>query len=128
MKKILTALTAAVAAIVMCVCLAACGNGESNVAGTYKFYAVEESGKLHYVTDGDMEVTEDYIVLSLNSDGSGEQKMKVSETDSVSVPFEWTIDGTALTITANGTTSNATLENDIITIEIAGSKALLKKS
>lgn len=128
MKKILTALTAAVAAILMCVCLTACGNGENSVAGTYKFYAVEESGKLHYVTDEDMEITEDYIVFTLNADGKGEQKMQVSETNTVTVPFEWTLNGTELTVSANGVSSTCTLENEIITIEIMGNKALLKKS
>ncbi len=84
--------------------------------------------KLHYVTDEDMEITEDYIVFTLNPDGKGEQKMQVSETNTVTVPFDWTLNGTELTVSANGVSSTCTLENDIITIEIMGNKALLKKS
>lgn len=128
MKKLLTALTAAVAAIIMCVCFIACGTGENTAAGTYKYYGTEVNGEMHYVTDAGSEVTEDYIVLILNADGSGVQKMQVSETNTVTVPFEWKKEGTTLTITANGNTSTCKLENDTITLDIMGNKAILKKS
>lgn len=131
MKKILTVLAAAIAATLMCVCLAACGNGEpSTAAGTYKYYGTIVNGETHYVTDGDMEATEDYIVITLNADGSGEQKMTFSTGNTVTANFVWTLDGTKLTLTTDGRDAECKLENDIIYFEIGDNvnTLLLKKT
>ncbi len=131
MKKILTALTAAIAAIVMCVCLAACGNGASDVAGTYKYYGTISNGETHYVTEPGIGVTEDYIVLTLNEDGTGSETMKFGPENETSANFTWKIDGSKVTITADGRDLDGKLEGELLYLYSQGENSptfILKKA
>lgn len=117
MKKVVVAVTALMAVIVMSVVMAACTS--TSFEGTYKFYSMTMkaggatiSYEVGQVPEGaEAALTEDYCVLTANADGTFSL---ITEGDTIT--GTWTVDGNNLSLTAEGTTIQGTLNGNSVTI------------
>ena len=98
--KMFTALCAAIAAIVLAISFAACGNA----AGTYKFSSMEVDmgGMKVSVTAGEafmgMTITEDAFVLELKDDNTWTMSVNFGGATDVT-EGEWSAEGSTVTLT-----------------------------
>lgn len=122
MKKIVTAITAALAAIILAVCFAACG---ANYVGTYKFNSMkmESPGMtMEYVVGenyGGITFNEDVCTVEIKEDGTWSMSMNLLGT-SQDVTGTWTTNeegNVVLTDDATGESQVAKLDGSTLVIE-----------
>ena len=125
--KMFTALCAAIAAIVLAISFAACGNA----AGTYKFSSMEVDmgGMKVSVTAGEafmgMTITEDAFVLELKDDNTWTMSVNFGGATDVT-EGEWSAEGSTVTLTDDsGVSQSGKLDgkNFILSSEVEGMTA-----
>ena len=125
--KMFTALCAAIAAVVLAISFAACGNA----AGTYKFSSMEVDmgGMKVSVTAGEafmgMTITEDAFVLELKDDNTWTMSVNFGGTTDVT-EGEWSAEGSTVTLTDDsGVSQSGKLDgkNFILSSEVEGMSA-----
>ena len=125
--KMFTALCAAIAAVVLAISFAACGNA----AGTYKFSSMEVDmgGMKVSVTAGEafmgMTITEDAFVLELKDDNTWTMSVNFGGADDVT-EGEWSAEGSTVTLTDDsGVSQSGKLDgkNFILSSEVEGMSA-----
>lgn len=125
--KMFTALCAAIAAIVLAISFAACGNA----AGTYKFSSMEVDmgGMKVSVTAGEafmgMTITEDAFVLELKDDNTWTMSVNFGGATDVT-EGEWSAEGSTVTLTDDsGVSQSGKLDgkNFILSSEVEGMSA-----
>ena len=125
--KMFTALCAAIAAIVLAISFAACGNA----AGTYKFSSMEVDmgGMKVSVTAGEafmgMTITEDAFVLELKDDNTWTMSVNFGGTTDVT-EGEWSAEGSTVTLTDDsGVSQSGKLDgkNFILSSDVEGMSA-----
>ena len=118
--------------LLLCICFLF--GGCAKVEGVYKFYKLSytESGVLVEIEAeeefmGMMTLSEDYIVLTINEDGTA--SIKTSATgEEVTLTGTWEkVDNETIAITFDGETQNGTFDGKTITIETDGTTIILKK-
>ena len=125
--KMFTALCAAIAAVVLAISFAACGNA----AGTYKFSSMEVDmgGMKVSVTAGEafmgMTITEDAFVLELKDDNTWTMSVNFGGTTDVT-EGEWSAEGSTVTLTDDsGESQSGKLDgkNFILSSDVEGMSA-----
>lgn len=125
--KMFTALCAAIAAIVLAISFAACGNA----AGTYKFSSMEVDmgGMKVSVTAGEafmgMTITEDAFVLELKDDNTWTMSVNFGGATDVT-EGEWSAEGSTVTLTDDsGESQSGKLDgkNFILSSDVEGMSA-----
>lgn len=125
--KMFTALCAAIAAVVLAISFAACGNA----AGTYKFSSMEVDmgGMKVSVTAGEafmgMTITEDAFVLELKDDNTWTMSVNFGGTTDVT-EGEWSAEGSTVTLTDDsGVSQSGKLDgkNFILSSDVEGMSA-----
>lgn len=125
--KMFTALCAAIAAIVLAISFAACGNA----AGTYKFSSMEVDmgGMKVSVTAGEafmgMTITEDAFVLELKDDNTWTMSVNFGGATDVT-EGEWSAEGSTVTLTDDsGVSQSGKLDgkNFILSSDVEGMSA-----
>lgn len=125
--KMFTALCAAIAAVVLAISFAACGNA----AGTYKFSSMEVDmgGMKVSVTAGEafmgMTITEDAFVLELKDDNTWTMSVNFGGATDVT-EGEWSAEGSTVTLTDDsGVSQSGKLDgkNFILSSEVEGMSA-----
>ena len=125
--KMFTALCAAIAAVVLAISFAACGNA----AGTYKFSSMEVDmgGMKVSVTAGEafmgMTITEDAFVLELNDDNTWTMSVNFGGATDVT-EGEWSAEGSTVTLTDDsGVSQSGKLDgkNFILSSDVEGMSA-----
>lgn len=125
--KMFTALCAAIAAIVLAISFAACGNA----AGTYKFSSMEVDmgGMKVSVTAGEafmgMTITEDAFVLELKDDNTWTMSVNFGGSTDVT-EGEWSAEGSTVTLTDDsGVSQSGKLDgkNFILSSDVEGMTA-----
>lgn len=121
MKKTVTVLLAVLLVFAMAACTSNGGSGaagDSNTAaGTYKMKSMSMAG-----VQVDMETLATAVGLSIDDlkielkDGGDFTMTMLSAEESVTVNGTWTLDGTKLSMTAEGDTMEATLDGTKLTI------------
>lgn len=128
MKKVLAAVISSLAAVVLCVCFAACS---TSITGTWKFHKASgtvQGIEVNYEAGKEMngvKITEDFVVLTINEDNTFEMKMAMMGEESATGTWEekdgkyyLTVEGESVEMTLNGTT---------LSFEQEGMKLELKK-
>ena len=125
MKKLLTILVAFVLGV-CCLGLVACngGDGDSSVAGTYKFYSqtvVANGQTIASITVGSAEataagLTADSMIFDIKADGSVDMTNAMYPGNTIEESGTWTLDGDQLSITIDNDTQTFTVSGDTITI------------
>lgn len=128
MKKVLAAVVSSLAAVVLCVCFAACS---TSITGTWKFHKASgtvQGIEVNYEAGKEMngvKITEDFVVLTINENNTFEMKMAMMGEESATGTWEekdgkyyLTVDGESMEVTLNGTT---------LSFEQEGMKLELKK-
>lgn len=128
MKKVLAAVVSSLAAVVLCVCFAACS---TSITGTWKFHKASgtvQGIEVSYEAGKEMngvKITEDFVVLTINEDNTFEMKMAMMGEESTTGTWEekdgkyyLTVEGESVEMTLNGTT---------LSFEQEGMKLELKK-
>lgn len=125
--KMFTALCAAIAAVVLAISFAACGNA----AGTYKFSSMEVDmgGMKVSVTAGEafmgMTITEDAFVLELKDDNTWTMSVNFGGATDVT-EGEWSAEGSTVTLTDDsGVSQSGKLDgkNFILSSDVEGMSA-----
>lgn len=125
--KMFTALCAAIAAVVLAISFAACGNA----AGTYKFSSMEVDmgGMKVSVTAGEafmgMTITEDAFVLELKDDNTWTMSVNFGGATDVT-EGEWSAEGSTVTLTDDsGESQSGKLDgkNFILSSDVEGMSA-----
>lgn len=104
--------------------LGGCGKKKDEVAGAYKFYAMEEEGgyvSIDLFKESGGEEMADFFegfVLVLKEDGTGTLTMDEE------LPMTWKRDGDHLTLTNDGVDGNATYKSGVIELDAEGIKML----
>ncbi len=117
MKKIVTAVTALFAAVMLSVVMAAC---TSSFAGTYKFSSMEMnmSGVTTTITAGGefmgVTISEDYFVLVADEDGTFSIASEYTDNE----VGTWEQSGSQITLTADGESISATLSGKKLTLSM----------
>lgn len=118
-----------VLALTCILCLVACG-GSSDVAGTYKFKTMEMEG-MSFDLDALMKTTgmdASSIKMELVLDKNGNFELNAEALgEGSSMKGTYKVDGSKLTMTAEGEDLKATLKNGVITIEEDGIKMTFEK-
>lgn len=122
MKKVLSLLTV-FALTVCCLFMVAC-----SPAGTYKFESLhyEQNGVVIDVTAGEefmgVTFTEDFMILKLNDDGTGEIVFQGETT-----PITWVKEDKVVKVTAEGEVEEFTISGNKLTVSMDGAELVLKK-
>ncbi len=127
MKRTITGgILAALATVILCVCLTACS---TNIAGTYKFYSMKgEDGRVKIdlkVGDsymGMFELTEDFMVLTVNEDNT-----LTLSTMGTTVKGSWTEESGKYYFTIEGEKQEIKVSGSKLTMKEDGSELVLKK-
>ncbi len=127
MKRTITGgILAALATVILCVCLTACS---TNIVGTYKFYSMKgEDGRVKIdlkVGDsymGMFELTEDFMVLTVNEDNT-----LTLSTMGTTVKGSWTEESGKYYFTIEGEKQEIKVSGSKLTMKEDGSELVLKK-
>lgn len=126
MKKVAISLVAAISAIIMCIALAACS---TNVVGTYKFAAMKGSygGISVDVKVGDklmdtIELTEDFMVITLNEDNTATMSAMGQETKAT-----WKEEGGKYYLVVGSDSTEFKVSGNTLTFSQEGAEVTLKK-
>lgn len=124
MKKFIAAICMAVMAVVLVVTLAACGGGNSEVAGTYKLHSM-------YMKDNNTEttvevgdefmgevITAEAYMFELRQDNTFTFTMGMGMDEPMTQEGTWALEGDKLSLTAEGETIPATYSDGTITIDM----------
>ncbi len=131
MKKFIEAVVSALAALALCICLAACSSG---VAGTYKFSSMKvENGsttveiKVGEKYMGVIVLDEDSFVLTMNDDNTWEMKTTVGMNATQTGTWEEKEGKYYLSAKDETDVLEATLDGKTITLSMDGTTVILKK-
>lgn len=127
MKRAITGgILAALATVILCVCLTACS---TNIVGTYKFYSMkgEDGGVKIDLKVGDsymgmFELTEDFMVLTVNEDNT-----LTLSTMGTTVKGNWTEESGKYYFTIEGEKQEIKVSGSKLTMKEDGSELVLKK-
>lgn len=133
MKKIRRLFMAIAAFCTLCVSFVLAGCSAST-EGTYKFYSMkgEKNGIQIEIEVGEkfmgmMTLTEDFITMTLNEDGSVAAISKTNGEEEISTGL-WIKSGEEnIAITLDGETKNCACDGKTLTIEVDGMTLILKK-
>ena len=135
MRRVKRFISTILMGLILCVCFLFGGCSEEGIAGTYKFskmtyveYGVQveiEAGKEYM---GMMTISEDYITLTLNEDGTAVFKMTEGEETEMNTGTWEKMDGETIKVTFNGESETYKYSENTITVEEEdGTKIILKK-
>ncbi len=127
MKRTITVgILAALATVILCVCLTACS---TNIVGTYKFYSMkgDDGGVKIDLKVGDsymgmFELTEDFMVLTVNEDNT-----LTLSTMGTTVKGSWTEESGKYYFTIEGEKQEIKVSGSKLTMKEDGSELVLKK-
>lgn len=120
--------------LILCVCFLIGGCSEDKIEGTYKF------SKMNYVEGGIqieleageefmgmMTLSEDFMTLTLNEDGTAVMKMVEEEETEIETGTWEEVDSETIKITFDGESQTYKCDGKTITVEEDGVKVVLKK-
>ena len=128
MKKVLAAVVSSLAAVILCVCFAACS---TSITGTWKFHKASgavQGMEVNYEVGKEIngvKITEDFVVLTINEDNTFEIKMAMMGDEPATGTWEEK-DGKYY-LTVEGESVEMTLNCATLSFEQEGMKLELKK-
>ena len=118
--------------LLLCICFLF--GGCAKVEGVYKFYKLSytESGVLVEIEAGEefmgmMTLSEDFMVLTINEDGTASLTSSAEGAAETTVGSWTKIDDKTIELTFNGEAQTCTFDGKTITIEADGTTIILKK-
>ena len=132
MKKFIAAMVSALAALALCICLAACS--AKGVEGTYKFSSVKMTNgtttveyKVGEKYFNDVVLNETSFVLTMNGDNTWEMKQDIGVTATQTGTWEEKEGKYYLSVTDQNSVMEATLDGNTITVSMDGTTVVLIK-
>lgn len=126
-KAIFGGILATLATVILCVCLTACS---TNIVGTYKFYSmkVEMEGAKIDLKVGDkfmgmIELTEDYMVLTINDDNT----LTLTAMGEQATTGSWSEEDGKYYLTIAGEKQEITVSGNTLTMKEEGAEIVFKK-
>ena len=133
MKKFIAAVVSALAALALCICLAACA--DTGIEGTYKFSSmkVAQGSTTIEISVGEkymgmIQLDEDSFVLTMNGDNTFEMKTTVGMNTTQKGTWEEKDGKYYLSAEDEPDKLEAVLEGKTITLSMEGTTVILKKS